>query len=328
MIISQTPFRISFFGGGTDFPEFYNQHGGSVLATAINKHSYISVHRLVPIFKHRFRASYALTESVQNIEEFQHPLIRECMLFLKISEEMEISHTSDLPGRTGLGTSSSFTVGLLHALHKYRGDRVDAETLAREAIFIERERVGDTGGHQDQYAAAYGGLIRLDFSGNNVVTVRRIDIAPERLRAFNARLMLFYTGMEQSAENVLREQKRNTAQNIPHLQALKAMVDRAETILRGQTDLAEFGALLHQGWERKKMLSRGISNAGIDRAYTAAVAAGATGGKLLGAGGRGFLLLDVAPEKHRAMRAALPEYKQVDFALSATGSRILFDQGE
>lgn len=326
MIISQTPFRVSFFGGGTDFPEFYNQYGGSTLLSTINKHSYISVHRLVPIFKYRFRASYAQTESVQQPGEFQHPLIRECMLHLNISDDMEISHTSDLPGRTGLGSSSSFTVGLLHALHQYSGDKVDAEILAREAILIERERVGDAGGHQDQYAAAYGGLMRLDFKGENQVEVRRLNIAPHRLRSLNNRLMLFYTGVEKSAEIILQEQKQNIDQNIPRLQALKTMVDRAEKLLCGQGDLTEFGALLHQGWLHKKTLSSGISNPDIDRAYTAALEAGANGGKLLGAGGRGFMLLDAAPENHTDIRSALPKYKQVPFAFSATGSRIIFSQ--
>ncbi len=328
MIISQTPFRISFFGGGTDFPGFYNQHGGATLLSTINKYSYISLHRLVPIFKHRFRASYARTESVQNPGEFVHPLIRECMLYLQISDEMEIAHTSDLPGRTGLGTSSSFTVGLLHALHQYRGDSIDAGALAREAILIERERVGDAGGHQDQYAAAYGGLLRLDFTGVNQVAVKRIQVAPDRLQAFNNRLMLFYTGMEKSAETILREQNRNTGNNTPRLLALKNMVDQAEQLLCGEAPLSEFGAIMHAGWELKKTFSSGISNAAIDRAYAAARSAGATGGKLLGAGGRGFLLLDADPDIHPAIRAALPEYRQIDFTLSNCGSRILFNQDE
>ncbi|MGI6086668.1 MAG: kinase [Kiritimatiellia bacterium] len=328
MIISQTPFRISFFGGGTDFPEFYSQYGGATLSTTINKYSYISLHKLVPIFKYSFRASYAQTESVQKPEEFTHPLIRECMLHLKISDAMEIAHTSDLPGRTGLGTSSSFTVGLLHALHRYLGNPVDAETLAREAILIERKRVGDAGGHQDQYAAAYGGLLRLDFSGDSQVAVKRIEISPDRIQALNSRLMLFYTGMEKSAETILREQSRNTEINTPRLLKLKNMVDQAEQLLCGNAPLAEFGSLMHAGWELKKTFSSGISNAVIDRAYTNARAAGATGGKLLGAGGRGFLLLDADPTIHPAIRAALPEYNQIDFALSEHGSRILFNQDE
>ena len=171
MIISRTPFRVSFFGGGTDFPEFYSHHGGAVLTTTIDKFCYITIHRLAPFFKYRFKANYARTETVMNLSEIQHPLIRESLMMMGVSDGIEIAHVSDLPGRTGLGTSSSFTVGLLHALHAYFKKSVPPEQLAREAITIERERVKDPGGHQDQYAAAYGGLLRLDFSGASHVAV-------------------------------------------------------------------------------------------------------------------------------------------------------------
>jgi D-glycero-alpha-D-manno-heptose-7-phosphate kinase len=328
MIISRTPFRVSFFGGGTDFPEFYERHGGAVLLTTINKYCYISIHKLSAFFAHRFRASYARTEMVQEPSEFQHPLIRECLLHLPPTEGLEIAHVSDLPGRTGLGTSSSFTVGLLHALHAMEGGRVTAEDLAREAILIERERVGDAGGHQDQYAAAYGGLIRIDFAGRNSVAIRRLPLNIERLNALENQLMLFYTGVEQSAEQILSEQKKRTSQNEAALMKMRDMVDQATESLCGEGSLEDFGRLLHESWEQKKTLSSGISNPLVDEAYAAARKAGALGGKLLGAGGRGFLLLFARTEAHDAIRTALPKLREVNFRFSMEGSRIIFKAAE
>lgn len=324
MIISRTPFRISFFGGGTDFPEFYAEHGGSTLLTTIDKYCYLSVHELSPFFKYKFRASYAQTELAQAPEEFKHPLIRECLLYLRVKTGLEIAHVSDLPGRTGLGTSSSFTVGLLHALHAFRGDEVNAEELAREAIIIERERVGDAGGHQDQYAAAYGGFIRLRFSGDQHVDVDPVKASPERIAALQDRLMMFFIGTEQSAEKILRDQRKRTAQNSAALREMLAMVDEAERILRGDDDLAAWGRLLHESWLRKKSLAQGISNGTLDDAYDAARRAGAVGGKILGAGGRGFLLFYVEPDRQDAVRDSLRDLREVPFAFSKEGTRIIF----
>lgn len=328
MIISRTPFRISFFGGGTDFPEFYREHGGSVLATAINKYAYLSVHRLSPFFKHNYRASYAKTESVQTPAEFQHPLIRECLLYLRIREGLEIAHVSDLPGRTGLGTSSSFTVGLLHALHEFRGDEVNAEELAREAIIVERQRVGDSGGHQDQYAAAYGGLIRLDFSGDQQVEVTRIPVTAERVIDLQQHLLLLYLGTEMSAEQILKEQIHRVSANHAALQELRSYVDTALDLLCSDQDLSAWGQLLHSSWEHKKSLASGITNSAVDDAYATARRHGALGGKILGAGGRGFLLLYGDPECHPRIQAALPELKPVPFAFSPVGSQIIFTAPE
>lgn len=328
MIISRTPFRISFFGGGTDFPGFYREHGGSVLATTINKYAYLSVHRLSPFFPHNFRASYAKTESVLSPAEFQHPLIRECLLYLRVRDGLEISHVSDLPGRTGLGTSSSFTVGLLHALHAFRGDEVNAEELAREAIIVERELVGDAGGHQDQYAAAYGGLARIDFAGDQFVTVQRITLPPARLKALQQRLMLFFLGTEMSAEHILTEQINRLDRNLSALHELRAFVDHALEILVSDQDLKAWGDLLHQSWEHKKSLATGISNADVDTAYNAARQSGAIGGKILGAGGRGFLLLYAEPDRHSAIQAALSALQMVPFEFSSTGSQIIFSSDE
>ncbi len=324
MIISRTPLHISFFGGGTDFPEFYAEHGGAALVSTINKYCYLSVHELSPFFKYRYRASYARTELVQAVEEFEHPLIRECLLYLRIRDGLEITHVSDLPGRTGLGTSSSFTVGLLHALHTYRNDVVNPEELAREAIIVERERVGDVGGHQDQYAAAYGGFMRLNFTGSQIVEVHKPDVPAERLRDLETHLQIFYIGTELSAESILQEQCKQTARNASALEAMLGLVDEAQRILESGDDLRGWGELLHESWTHKKSLAKGISNSNVDDAYAAARKAGAIGGKLLGAGGRGFLLFYVEPEQQAAVRTALAPLLKVPFKFSHENSRIIF----
>lgn len=328
MIIARTPFRISFFGGGTDFPEFYREHGGATLATAIDKFCYVSAHKLGPFFSYKMRATYSQTETVRDNGDFQHPLIRESLRQLGVNEGLEIAHVADLPGRTGIGSSSSFTVALLHALHTLRGETVDADTLAQEAIQVERERVKDSGGRQDQYAAAFGGFHRFQFGPGDVVTVKRLAIQPQRKLELNANLLLFFTGTELSAEPILQEQKKRTADNTPTLLEMLGMVNHAEQILLGNGDLREFGALLHESWIRKRSLSSGISNSRIDEAYDAAREAGAVGGKLLGAGGRGFLLLHAEPERHAAIRKRLKTLKEIPFNFCAEGSRIIFQSPE
>ena len=328
MIISRTPFRISFFGGGTDFPAFFRQHGGAVLAATIDQYCYLSVHRLAPLFKHRFRASYSRTESVLAPEEFQHPLIRETLRLLDQREGIEIAHTADLPGQTGLGSSSAFTVGLLNAVQAFNGRLRTPAELARQAIEVERERVGDAGGWQDQYEAAYGGFRRFDFAPDDSVQVRHVALSAARLHALEQSLMLFYMGSESSAAAVLQDQERRAGENQAALLALRRMVDQAEDLLTGARPLAEFGDLLHEAWQLKRSLSAGISNPPIDQAYTAARAAGARGGKLLGAGGRGFLCLYAEPENQTAVRAALRDLAEVRFRFGSEGSRIIFKSPE
>ncbi|NLB65987.1 MAG: hypothetical protein GX803_05920 [Lentisphaerae bacterium] len=328
MIISRTPFRISLFGGGTDFPSFFRQHGGAVLAGAINKYCYLSVHRLAPLFKHRFRASYSRTESVQEPAEFRHPLIRETLLYLDQREGIEIAHTADLPGQTGLGSSSSFTVGLLHALHAFQGRSVTPDELARQAIEVERERVGDAGGWQDQYVAAFGGFRRIDFQPDGTVRVRDLPVSGDRLLELENKLLLFYLGTESSAAQVLRVQNGRAAENEAALRAMLDMVARAEAILCGSGSLAELGDLLHETWQHKRSLAPGISNPQIDQAYASARAAGARGGKLLGAGSRGFVCLYAEPRDQPAVRAALASLQEMDFRFSAEGSRIIFKSAD
>ena len=328
MIISRTPFRISFFGGGTDFPAFFRQHGGTVLAATIDQYCYLSVHRLAPLFKHRFRASYSRTESVLRPDEFQHPLIRETLQLLDQREGIEIAHTADLPGQTGLGSSSAFTVGLLNAVQAFNGHLRTPDELARQSIQIERERVGEAGGWQDQYEAAYGGFRRFDFAPDDAVRVRDVALSGARQHALEQSLMLFYMGSESSAAAVLQDQERRADENQTALLAMRRMVDQAEDLLTGGQPLAAFGDLLHEAWQLKRSLSSGISTPAIDQAYAASRAAGARGGKLLGAGGRGFLCLYAEPEQQAAVRAALRDLAEVRFRFGAEGSRIIFKSPE
>jgi len=325
MIITQTPFRASFFGGGTDFPEYYREHGGATLSTTLGHYCYISVHHFSPFFKHRFRASYAKTELVQNPEEFEHPLVRECLLDLDFKDTVEISHVADLPGRTGLGSSSAFTVGLLHALHSYRGERLGAAELARQAIHIERERVGDIGGHQDQYATAYGGLIHTKYGPGESVDVTRLKLPPLRWREFERSFLMFYTGTDHSAQDILIDQTKRTSKNADTLMRMRTFVDQAMEVLVSDGDLAPFGELLHDTWTLKQSLARGISNPQVNAAYDAARSAGAIGGKLLGAGGRGFLLIFAPPHAQHAIRAALPDLQEVPFSMSTNGTQVIFN---
>lgn len=328
MIISQTPFRISFFGGGTDYPEFYREHGGATLLTTINKYCYISLHSIRPYFSYRYRASYLKSETVNSPADFSHPLIRESLLYVRPSVGLEIAHVSELPSRTGMGTSSSFTVGLLNALHAMRHDRTSPEDLARESIIIERERVGDSGGHQDQYAAAYGGLMCLRFNKNNRVDVKRLSLRSSRIHELENHLLLLYTGVEQSAESIVRDQKNRTRKNSKALLEMLAIVREAERILENESNLSEFGRLLHETWVLKKTLARRISNPEIDNLYSAARGAGALGGKLLGAGGRGFLLIFAPPGRHPRIMKKLRGLKPVPFNFSMEGSRIIFQSPE
>lgn len=328
MIISRTPFRISFFGGGSDFPEFFRDHRGATLSTTIDKYCYLSLHYLSPFFKFRYRASYAKTEAVLEAAEFQHPLIRECLRYLPTEHGLEISHVSDLPGRTGLGTSSAFTVGLLNALHEIRRDKdVSAAKLAAEAILVERERVGDIGGHQDQYAAAHGGFLRIDYHGMKA-DIRRPEISGERLAQFQRHLQLYFMGTERTSDAILKDQKKRTALNLPALERMAAMAERAQAILESGASLLEFGELLDEAWRLKKSLANGISTGAVDQAYETAKSAGALGGKILGAGGCGFMLLFVPPENQGKVRARLGNIRDVPFNFSSEGSRIIFKDQE
>lgn len=326
MIITMTPLRVSFLGGGTDYPEHFSQHGGATLATSIDKYTYITVSPLTEFFDHRIRVSYSRTELCKDVDEIQHPSVRECLKFMEIERGVEINIVSDLPARTGLGSSSSFTVGLLHALYAFKGKIVSREQLADKAVYVEREMIRERVGLQDQYSCAYGGLVHLEFQDKNRVAITPITITQARYQALQERLMMFYTGLQRNAHDVLEQQMARTQAGVvtDYLLELGKLVQQGIEVLTSGNDLAEFGELLHQGWSLKRQLSDAISNSFIDDAYDRARKAGAIGGKLLGAGGGGFLLLYVEPYNQAAVRQVLADMREVSFNFENQGSRLIF----
>ncbi|MEW5894594.1 MAG: kinase [Candidatus Omnitrophota bacterium] len=325
MIISRTPFRISFFGGGTDYPEWFKDHQGAVLGTTIDKYCYLTCRYLPPFFEHRSRVLYSKIENVKNIEEIDHPAVREVLRYLKISEGVEIHHDGDLPARTGLGSSSSFTVGLLHSLYALLGKMPTKEQLAEESIFIEQNLCKDNVGCQDQTLVAHGGFNYVEFGGDNHLGVRRVTIGQERRKSLEGRLMLFFTGFSRMASEIAKHQINNIPKKCEELISMYEMTKRALEIL-GRGDLDDFGRLLHESWMLKRSLSDKISTGDIDAMYEAGRKAGALGGKLLGAGGGGFLLLFVPSEKQKAVREALKKSLLVPFRFEDLGSQIIFYQ--
>ncbi len=324
MVISRTPYRISFFGGGTDYPAWYRQHGGCVLAATIDKYCYLTCRYLPPFFEHRIRVVYSKIESVQTAEEITHPSVRETLRYLKLDRGLEIHHDGDLPGRSGMGSSSAFTVGLLHALYALQGRMMGKEQLATESIHIEQDILKETVGSQDQVCAAYGGVNHINFHTNGDVSVRPLTVPEERLRELNSHLMLFYTGIKRTASDVASTYVNNLDARMAQLKRLKSFVDQSLQILSGPGDLAEFGKLLHEAWEAKRSMSNKISNQSVDELYAQARLAGALGGKLLGAGGGGFLLLFAPPECHDGLREKLGKLIHVPFEFEYSGSQVIF----
>lgn len=327
MIITKTPLRISFFGGGTDYPDYFRQHGGQTLSVAIDKYSYIIVNSLAKLFDYNIRVSYSRTELVHSVDQIEHPSVRGCMQFLDLDGYLEVHYVGDLPARTGLGSSSSFTVGLLHALHASKGELVGAEQLAAEAVYVEQELLKERVGVQDQYTCAYGGLRHLQFSREGIKALP-VPIPHGRLSELQEHLMLFYTGVTRCAHHVLDEQiERTRAGEISsQLNYLSELVDQGLEVLMNGHRIGVFGELLHSAWLTKRQLSTKISNPLIDEYYERARRAGAIGGKLLGAGSGGFLLLMADPADHEGVEKALHELKRVDFAFDHTGSSMLFYQ--
>jgi D-glycero-alpha-D-manno-heptose-7-phosphate kinase len=326
MIITRTPLRVSFAGGGTDLRAFYGRERGAVLSTAIDKYIYITVN---PKFDHRIRASYSVTEIVDRPDQLKHELIREALRLAGVEGGVEITSISDVPSQgTGLGSSSSYTVGLLHALYAFTGRFANAERLAAEACRIEIEICGKPIGKQDQYIAAYGGLQHIQFNPDESVFVDPIPCAPGLRARLQESLLMLYTGTTRSANDVLREQRRGTEAGGATADGLRKLRDLADqlrdALCAGQLD--GFGEILDAGWRLKRELAPGITNADIDRWYDRARAAGAIGGKLLGAGGGGFLLLHAHPERHDDIRRALPELRPMPFRFEPQGSKIIFIQ--
>ncbi|MGD9781269.1 MAG: kinase [Kiritimatiellia bacterium] len=324
MIISRTPYRVSFFGGGTDYPAWYRENGGAVLSAAIARYCYITCRWLPPFFAHKSRIVYSIIEDVQRAEDVQHPAVREALLYLGIRDGIEIHHDGDLPKMTGLGTSSSFAVGLLHALHALRGEFRSKMQLAEEAIHVERDRCGDRVGSQDQVSAAFGGLNHIRFAPDDSISVEPVPLPAERMAAFQNSLLLFFTGFSRYSSEVVAEQLDNVPKKNKELSEMAAMVDQGLGILVGGGDLADFGRLLHESWLLKRSLSSRVSTPEIDAMYAAARQAGAIGGKITGAGGGGFLLLYVEPDRQPAVRQALSHLLHVPFDLDHSGSQIIF----
>lgn len=326
MIISRTPFRISFFGGGTDYPAWFRQHGGAVLAATIDKYCYLTCRYLPPFLEHRIRIVYSKIEQCQKVDEISHPVVRETLRFLKVDRGIEIHHASDLPGRSGMGSSSSFTVGLLHALSALKGKIAGKRQLARDGIVIEQERLQETVGSQDQVCAAYGGLNHIQFLQSGDFTVQPMTLSRTRVRELNSNLMLFYTGIKRTASEIASSY--GTAATIEQrgdlLTRMREYVDRGVEILNSRQDLSAFGELLHENWMAKRSLSSKVSNAQVDSLYEDARSAGAIGGKLLGAGAGGFLLLFVPPDRQSAVRARFEKLLNVPFKFEFSGSQIIF----
>ncbi len=324
MIISRTPFRISFLGGGTDYPTWYREHGGAALATTISKYCYITCRWLPPFFEHRSRIVWSKIELVKHPGEIQHPAVREALKYLGITQGIELHHDGDLPARTGLGSSSSFTVGLLHSLYGLKGIMLSKMQLALDAIYVEQDRLRENVGSQDQVLAAFGGFNRIDFGLSDSIKVSPILLDKGRLTQLQDHLMLVYTGISRIASDIAAEQIKVTLRKQEELKAIYQMVDEGVRILQSGRDVVTFGRLLHESWRMKRSLTDRISTPMVDQIYDTALRAGAIGGKLLGAGGGGFLLLFARPEDQPAVRDALPGLLHVPVQFENSGSRIIF----
>jgi len=328
MIISRTPFRISFFGGGSDYPEWYRNHGGQVLASAINKFCYITCRYLPPFFEHRIHVVYSKIESCQTVDEIEHPAVREILKYLNIDRGIEIHHDGDLPARSGMGSSSSFTVGLLHALYALKGYMPGKPQLANESIHIEQDRLKETVGSQDQVCAAYGGFNHISFPTDGDISVTPITLPSQRVLELNDHLMLFYTGIARTASAIAGSYVPDISSREHEIREITDMVDEGISVLNSRQDIIRFGELLHRAWESKRNMSAMISNSHVDEIYQRAQTAGAAGGKLLGAGGGGFMLLFARPSQQEKIREALGNLIQVPFKFETSGSQIIFFDAE
>ncbi len=324
MIINRTPFRISFFGGGTDYPVWYRENGGAVLATTINKYCYLNCRYLPPFFEHRSRVTYSKIELIKDKDEIVHPSVRECLRFMEIDRGIEIHHDGDLPARTGVGSSSAFTVGLLHSLYALKGSMPTKRQLALDAIHIEQQRIEENVGSQDQVQVAFGGFNLIKFGGKDHINVMPMTISHQRLELFQDHLMLFFTGFSRTASEIAAEQIKVTPYKKKELGQMHEMVGVALEILNSNADLLDFGKLMHENWQIKRSLSNKISTSIIDEMYSAAIEAGALGGKLLGAGGGGFMLIFAKPEIQPKIKEKLKKLLYVPFRFEDSGSQIIF----
>lgn len=324
MIISSTPLRISFVGGGSDLPAFYRRHGGAVISTAIDKYVFVNVNKK---FDNGIRVSYSKTEEVGHVDQVEHPLVRAAMKYLNLDGGIEITTIADIPSRgTGLGSSSSFVVGLLHALNAFKGQYVSNSRLGEDGCHIEIDICGEPIGKQDQYAAAFGGFNLIEFKPDDSVVVSPIICDRATVRELEANILMFYTGITRSASALLKQQSDVIAGDASKQRAMMRMVELTH-ILRGElhrNNVAAFGEILHENWMLKRSITSGISTVDIDGWYAAARSAGATGGKILGAGAGGFLLLYAPRESHDAIKSALPALRPISVGFEPLGSRIIF----
>lgn len=329
MIVSRTPYRISFFGGGTDYPAWYRQHGGAVLATTIDKYCYLTCRRLPPFFEHRYRVVYSRIDTCRTVDEIRHPSARAVIRHLNCDHGLEIHHDGDLPARSGMGSSSAFTVGLLHALHALAGNKPDKGQLVAESTYIEQVALKETVGSQDQVMAAHGGLKHVVFHPDGKLSVRGLRLSTERLRELNDHLMLFYTGIARTASDVARTYVDDILAKERLLERMTGLVDEACAVLEDGRSISSLGQLLDEAWRLKRSLSSSVTNAEVDEIYEQARGAGALGGKLTGAGGGGFMVLFVSPDQQKAVRERLCRLLQVPFRFDVKGSEIIFrDPGE
>ena len=325
MIITRTPFRISFSGGGTDLEAFYSREPGAVLSTSIDRYTYLIVK---PHFRSGFRVSYSKTELVDRVDQIEHPIVRECLQELGVERGLEIASMADLPAQSGMGSSSAFTVGLLHALHAMEGRAIAAQELAEQACRIEIEKLNEPIGKQDQYIAAYGGLQFIQFNPDGTVFVDPVVCGVETRRELNRHLVLFFTGILRDARDVLTRQKAGTERAVPALQRLSQIARNMREVLASKRSLNEFGKLLHDAWRIKKSIELSVTSPVIDDYYERGRQAGALGGKLLGAGGGGFLLFFCEPRCQDRLRRELAELAEFPFALEPQGSKIIYVGGE
>ncbi len=322
MIITQTPFRMSFFGGGTDLPAFFNDHGGAVISTTFDKYCYVNVRHLPRFFDYSSEISYSRLERVTDVNDIRHPAVREAMKYLDM-REIRLTYEADLPARSGLGTSSSFAVGMLNAFYALKGKYADKQKLADDAIYLERTLCNEAGGLQDQIAASFGGMNRINFTADGY-TVDPLIISPRKKKQLNDNLMLFFTGFSRFSADIQTATTGAVRDKTAELKEMLSLVDEAEKVLTTGADLSEFGRLLDHTWRLKRGITSKISTDSIDGLYETALKAGALGGKLLGAGGGGFLLFYVEPERRAAVFAALEKLLYVPFEFENAGTRVIF----
>ncbi len=325
MIITRTPLRISFFGGGTDLPDYYKKFGGEVLSTTIDKYLYITCRHMPPFWEYSNRFVYgSKTELVSEIDEIEHPAIRETLRYLKLDYGVDLHYNTDIPARSGIGSSSSFTVGLLNALHGLNGKMFSKRDLAFQAIHIEQDLIQEAVGSQDQTAAAFGGFNHILFKKSGDIEVCPMTLPPERIRSLDAHLILVFTGFQRFAKNIEKDKLQTLQEHYDNLEKLKCYVAQSIEILSTDTDIREFGALLNDAWREKKELSSKVSDDRIDALYQRGIDKGAIGGKLLGAGGGGFMLFFVEPMKQKKFIEAFSEYVCVPFHFEDAGSQVIY----